>query len=194
MREPIFILGMARSGTTTMANVLGSHPKIYLVINGSEHWLLENNYLVGLKDSETKSKQIKNLQKKYIDKFILLKRPWKEDCPWFFERHFPNAKYIIMNREYKNISNSWKNNKWACNKTNYQEIYEMRTKKIYSTFKNKLKNVLIVKLEDLISSPKMTLTTIAKHLELKPQFDMSRLNDGKNWHKHLWKKYYKKED
>jgi len=51
-----------------------------------------------------------------------------------------------------------------------------------------------VQLENLIKAPKTTFTIIAHHLELKSQFDMSRLNDGKNWHKHLWKKYYKKED
>lgn len=99
----IIVLGMAHSGTTILTYVLNQHPGVSCCINGNEHAIMENDYLL-VEDTVS----IQALLNNEPQNRILLKRPWTEvwHAEWL-KREMPNARYVYCYRNFEDISTSW---------------------------------------------------------------------------------------
>jgi len=107
--KAIFVTGMARSGTTIMAHILLSHPEIAAYVSGTEKWLLENDLMCssrGIEYHKEVLRQIKEIND--AGYYALFKRPWIHKHYKELKKYFPNAYYIIMNRNRQDILDSWK--------------------------------------------------------------------------------------
>lgn len=104
-RRMIFVLGMARSGTTAFTYVLAQHPEIFLFSNT---YNLENTLILNRKVGD-----MQKIVNEHPNKRILMKRPWAERNPNFFKEQTPQARFIFLVRDFEAICKSWSNTNWV---------------------------------------------------------------------------------
>ena len=196
-RRMIFVLGMARSGTTAFTYVLSQHPQIFLFTNT---YNLENTLMP--------RRQVEEMQRvvnTHPDKRILMKRPWAERHPDFFKEHTPQAKFIFLVRDSDAICKSWGNTNWVAL---FLKDASIEGKKRYydkhiqhmQTFTRKLgpERVWQAKYERFATNTAAVMRRITAWLSLdKFKYDTSMIQLGGNWsfmkHKTYHALHYKRK-
>ena len=187
-RKIIFVVGMPRSGTSLVEQILSSHIKIY----GAG----ELSFLSDIIEKEINSKEQKysDLQSEYMDcikkfkheeEYLVDKTPLNFKWIGFILNFFPNSKIIHCKRSavdvcwsnYKNLFSSEKLNYSYSfsNLANYYRLYEdlmLHWNKIY---KNKFYEI---DYEKLVKNKEEEIKNILKYLDL--DWDENCLNFHKN--------------
>jgi tetratricopeptide (TPR) repeat protein len=187
-RKIIFVVGMPRSGTSLVEQILSSHIKIY----GAG----ELSFLSDIIEKEINSKEQKysDLQSEYMDcikkfkheeEYLVDKTPLNFKWIGFILNFFPNSKIIHCKRSavdvcwsnYKNLFSSEKLNYsyTFSNLANYYRLYEdlmLHWSKIY---KNKFYEI---DYEKLVKNKEEEIKNILKYLDL--DWDENCLNFHKN--------------
>jgi len=187
-KKIIFVVGMPRSGTSLVEQILSSHIKIY----GAG----ELSFLSDIIEKEINSKEQKysNLQSEYMDcikkfkheeEYLVDKTPLNFKWIGFILNFFPNSKIIHCKRSavdvcwsnYKNLFSSEKLNYSYSfsNLANYYRLYEdlmLHWSKIY---KNKFYEI---DYEKLVKNKEEEIKNILKYLDL--DWDENCLNFHKN--------------
>lgn len=186
----IFILGMPRSGTSLLEQILSSHPKI---IGGGEmpilyhlikkHFLkknlIEENFLQNYKQFVLEKPNIVNQYEDYIEYFqigenyIIDKSPFNFFWIGFIKILFPNSKIIHCTREPKDnclsiYKNFFENGvHFSYDEQNLIEFYKMY-QDLMQFWQNEKKIQLIdVKYESLIKDSENEIRRIVKENELE---------------------------
>ena len=103
--EPIIVCGMAHSGTTEVARVLGSPPGFRNYCSGREDHLLECDELLR-RDAKALRSGIDAQERHGVETWVC-KRPWLEsDWEWCIEE-FPDAIFCIVVRPFWGLWGSW---------------------------------------------------------------------------------------
>ena len=187
-KKIIFVVGMPRSGTSLVEQILSSHIKIY----GAG----ELSFLSDIIEREINSKkqEYSNLQSEYMDcikkfrnekEYLVDKTPLNFKWIGFILNFFPNSKIIHCKRSaidvcwsnYKNLFSSEKLNYSYSfsNLANYYRLYEdlmLHWNKIY---KNKFYEI---DYEKLVKNKEEEIKNILKYLDL--DWDENCLNFHKN--------------
>ena len=192
--KAIFVTGMARSGTTIMAHVLLSHPEITAYVSGSENWLLENDLMCssrGIEHREEVLKQIKEINN--TGYYALFKRPWIHKHYKELKEYFPDAYYIIMNRNCKDILDSWKRFGGGHEKLN-EEDYNIH-QEYYKNFVKELgkDRCKVVQLEKFKESPTGALVSISRMLNIPYAYDISEVSENGHWDVNTFIRLYGEE-
>jgi hypothetical protein len=184
----IFILGMPRSGTTLVEQILSSHPDVY---GAGELLYLEKiiteNFLINKKINKQKIIDLQNTSSEKIiseylkffeiynfdENTIIDKTPQNFKWIGFIKIFFPDAKIIICQRNAKdNCVSLFKNNfpssmmNWAFNQEEIAEYYNQYFKLI-SFWKNKIPNdIYNLNYEKLINDNKGEIDKLLKFCNL----------------------------
>ncbi len=203
--NPLFICGSPRTGTTIMAAVLNSHPKISMTIENKIIWTMiqyisrlsfahpVTDYEFGL---NSKSLEEFNSTKEILYKYLRLaggeltnKKP---DSIYFGDKYpnlvfyldvlwklYPLSKIIIMTREKRKTINSILQKPWSkvCTKHQWELNYDFIEAVIDKNQFNK--NVLKVNFEELQLNPEKTFQGIANWLEIENNFNLSLIARNK---------------
>jgi hypothetical protein len=186
--NPIFIGGLMKSGTSLLRKLLGLHSNIY---GGLEtHWFSEdfvNHWETGASKrhdwlldffevSKTEADEIRQASNSafdYFNRFMnyctvrTAKKRWVEKTPdnvFHIEtilKQWPNARVLIMHRDYKDIYASWKKNK----KRTFDIFLE--TAKKYQDALDQWKDneqVTVISYNDLVHSPKKSLQEVLEFI------------------------------
>ena len=196
-KKIIFIVGMPRSGTSLIEQILSSHDEVY---GGGEliflPKIIDNNFLnkenLKFKNSETQI-ILERCQKEYIDNINLMdtshhvftdKSPLNFKYIGFIKCIFPNSKIIHCKRDA--IETSWSNYKNYFSNSlpftnsledivNFYKFYE----EIMEFWKNKISSEIHeIKYETLIEEPEKNIKEILKFCEL--DWSEKCLNHHKN--------------
>tara|TARA_B100000780_G_C21096997_1_gene442490 strand:- start:186 stop:1775 length:1590 start_codon:yes stop_codon:yes gene_type:complete len=188
-KQIIFIVGLPRSGTSLIEQIISSHSKIY---GAGELSFLENlmrsNFLLNEKFKFPNLNDPKNLSffqeitKKYFElinyfkkeeSIITDKAPLNFRWIGFIKIFFPNAKVIHCVRQpkdnclslYKNIFDE--NQNWTYNQDNLLNYYN-NYRKLMSFWEKKLPNFIYeCKYEDIINNPNNKISELIKFCDLK---------------------------
>ena len=187
-KEIIFIVGLPRSGTSLIEQIISSHPNVYgsgeleylerLIIN---NFYINNELKIPNLENESSQELINEISSKYhelIDDFKSNKKNITDKAPlnfrWigFIKILFPNAKIIHSVRNpkdnclslYKNVFDD--NLGWTYSKTNlfnyYKNYYELM-----NFWKKKLPNFIYdCKYEDLIDSSQTEIRKLLNFCDL----------------------------
>lgn len=186
-RKIIFILGMPRSGTSLIEQILSSHKKVF---GGGElpfmkkiidNFFLNNNLISNLSNSKIaelindanndynyKISHLDNSQKIFTDK-----TPLNFLFIGFIEKIFPDAKIINCNRNPMNIC--WSNFKnyfpgglqYSNNLVDIGKYYKMYEKLIYEWEKKYPSLIHNIKYENLVEKPKEEVQKLLKFCDLE---------------------------
>ena len=104
-RRLIVITGMARSGTSAMAALVGSHPEICLVIGGG-CWNVAESDLIRPEMGDSDWETIEEILRDQYPRKVLVKQPWLMNKTTF-SRAIRPAKVIVCLRERKTLIGSW---------------------------------------------------------------------------------------
>jgi len=198
-KKLIFILGMPRSGTSLIEQILSSHEEIYgggelrdLSLLVYEHFIdIESINFNKLTDSnneivnEIRATYLENLKRFNTSrKYITDKDPLNFRWLGLIKLAFPDSKIIHCTRNKRDIGFSlWKNYfgediNFAYdfkNISNYYSLYE----EIMNFWKNKIPNFIYdIKYEDLINNKEEEIKKVLENLQLK--WDNNCLNFQKN--------------
>jgi len=103
LRDPIIIIGMARSGTTLIANMLGYHNDVNVIVEPHILWRTGNFHIINDQDYSLKRRDVEIIRKKIIDyakgKRIVEKSPINSLRANLVHSVFPNAKIIYLERD-----------------------------------------------------------------------------------------------
>ncbi len=197
----IFILGMPRSGTTLIEQIISAHSKVYgsgelpyltSIINKE---FIENNTLLEGKINETlkdlnKISIISNEYFSYLENYNILEDYITDKAPlnfkWigFIKIFFPNAKIIHSVRDPKdNCVSLFKNNFEGNINFCYSEAELGKYYNLYKNMMNHWKQTLAdvcldINYENLVLNPKEEITKIIDYCEL--DWDKNCLNFTKN--------------
>lgn len=197
----IFILGMPRSGTSLVEQIITSHSKVYsggelpILSNLVKENLIEKSEIQTQKVSElfNDHKKIKSICLEYIDyiksfnfseQFITDKAPLNFRWIGFIKIFFPNAKIIHCKRDPKNNCLSlYKNFFEAGLNFSYSEKDLIKYYKTYvniMNFWNSKNNIGILNInyEDMINDKEQQIKAILKYCNL--EWEDSCLNFHKN--------------
>jgi tetratricopeptide (TPR) repeat protein len=103
---PIFIVGMIRSGTTLLDQVISSHPEVKSA-GEPVFWMRESDRIRRLNDAELTSEQVQELAQNYLadikliageSHYITDKMPLNYRHLGLMHQVFPNAKFIHLRR------------------------------------------------------------------------------------------------
>jgi len=187
-KKIIFILGLPRSGTSLIEQIVSSHPEVY---GSGELDFLEkliritfykdNNFKISNLEDQNNIALLNKISLKYsnlIDDFKISQANVTDKAPlnfrWigFIKILFPNAKIIHCNRDakdnclslYKNIFDE--NQNWTYNKSNlfayYQNYHELM-----NFWNSKLPNFIYnCKYEDLIANSEIEIQKLIKFCAL----------------------------
>ncbi len=175
MKYPnLFIVGVPRSGTTSMVNWLSEHPQIYFNL------VIEPLYFA---EDVVKKKLIKN-EKEYLKLFNGAKNAkyvgeksvhyiYSKNAAKKIKQFNQDAKILIMIRKKEEVIESYNNFRKGFEKQGnirediVQNIGEF--KKGVDLFKKVFgKNVKVIKFEDLKSKPEKTYNDVLKFLNVGP--------------------------
>jgi hypothetical protein len=102
MKEPIFILGMAHTGTTAVAMALATAPGWRIHTSGKEADRLECDELLHQDDEALRAVMATDLEAQWI-----FKRPWMEQSALWFLEKFPDAYYLVCMKSFVRCWDSW---------------------------------------------------------------------------------------
>ena len=183
-KKYIFVLGMPRSGTSLLEQILSSHSNVYGV--GELPFLrklITKNFnfyekkIISLENNTDILNQISSNYKKYTSffenkkKYLLDKSPLNFMWAGFIKILFPNSKIIYIKRKpidvciscYKNIFES--NLNWAYDLKNIANFYKNH-KKLMNFWKEKKINFYEITYENLINNFNYELNKILEYCEL----------------------------
>jgi len=197
-KKPIFIVGLPRSGTSLVEQIIASHSKVYgageltfLEKVIKKNFFTEKNILLNnLENFEI----LNNAQKEYIDlvknfnineEIFTDKNPFNFIWIGFILILFPNSKIICCQRNFndnflsifKNIFDGQELN-WSYNEDNIVEYinqYKILISFWLKTFPNK---IYAIQYENLIENSKIEIKKILKFCDL--EFEENCLNHHKN--------------
>ena len=196
LKHPIFIVGMPRSGTSLVEQIIASHPKVYGA--GELHTLTEiiNNLL---KNNLTLSKDnlsevFLSIREKYIEslsklnvseKIITDKWPLNFQYIGFILKSFPNAKIIHLKRDsmavcwsiYKHYFSD-EGNGWAYNIDDITDFYELYLELMDYWHKLYPDQIYDMCYENLTTDQEKETRKLLKYCEL--EWDENCLNFHKN--------------
>lgn len=155
---PVFIFGTQRSGTTLLARILTAHPNIHiqneLELSKVFNKQLDVDELIkkikiqiktegGVDIDDALSKQIKiwGVKDPLFTKYINL-----------LPKFLPHSKFIIIIRDSRGVTNSYKKNRWGLGTNVYSGAHRWKNEiELQLNFiKKHSKNVYVIKYEDLI--------------------------------------------
>ena len=194
-RKIIFIVGMPRSGTSLVEQILSSHKKVF---GGGELVFLNKIIKKNFLNSESYNNQINDnkillSQKEYYDKishldksdkFFTDKAPLNFRYIGFIKYVFPNAKIINCKRD--SIDISWSNFKNYFSRSlffsndlkdiaNFYNLYE----ELILFWKKKFPNYIYdINYKDLVNNSKIEISKLLDECEL--EWDENCLNHHKN--------------
>ena len=183
--KPIFIIGMPRSGTSLVEQIISSHHKVQglgelnFFNNVANKEFLEknifNHYDLNIDNIKFVTKKFNSILKnfnigteKFTDKTLL-------NFYWvgLIKLCYPNAKIIHCTRNPKdNLLSIYKNlfdheGGWCYNEENLVQYYKIYNK-IIDYWKTKIPNfVSDIKYEDLINEPKLHIKNLLKYCDLE---------------------------
>jgi len=103
LKDPIIIIGMARSGTTLIANMLGYHDDVNVIVEPHILWKTGNFHIINDQEYCVKKRNIERIRKKIIyhakGKRIVEKSPTNSLRANLVYSVFPNAKIIYLERD-----------------------------------------------------------------------------------------------
>ena len=186
---PIFILGMPRSGTTLVEQIISSHPDVYggdelnFFNNLIKEKFYKNNEFSIDAVNKINEKTIKNIGDKYISQINQLSNNFKRvtdklpiNFKWigFINLVFPNSRIIHCTRNPKDISLSLFKNLFTNTELNYAYKLDdiINFYNLYEDLMNfwqRLfpKSIIEIKYEELIKNPKKEIPNIIKLLDLE---------------------------
>lgn len=194
-RKLIFIVGMPRSGTSLVEQILSAHSSVY---GGGElnflNKIIENKFL---KDTKIDQKQIENLikesNKEYLKKISFYensKKDFTDKAPLnfryvgFIKNIFPNAKIINCLRDptdiyWSNFKNYFSGSLFFSNDLSdikkFYELYDDLMTFWHSKFPNYIYDL---KYDELVNNPKKEILKLLQYLELN--WDEKCLRHDKN--------------
>jgi len=195
----IFVLGMPRSGTSLVEQILSSHSKVF---GAGELPFLRTIILNNLKKNDNNPKgilhtisKLEMMSKAYTDKTSLLdnnnklildKSPLNFMWIGFIKALFPNAKIIHVNRDpkdtcfscYKNLFSN--NLNFTYNKKElalfynaYSDLIKFWNKKLHGF-------IYSIKYEDLINNPYQNINALLKFCELDFEEECLKFSENKS--------------
>ena len=196
----IFILGMPRSGTTLVEQILSSHKKVYgagelsFLEFAIKNKLLENNKFIYDKIDEINFEKLSSIQNDYIkgiksfdhsEKIITDKAPLNFRWIGFIKMIFPHSKIVHCTRDpmdicFSNFKNSFSSKtvgfSYNLDKLgNYYNLY----KDLMIFWKERLKNnIFELSYEELIKNQKETTKKLIDFCDL--EWDENCLSPHKN--------------
>jgi len=194
--RPIFIVGMPRSGTSLVEQIIASHPKVYGAGELDTLTQIINNLL---KDNLTLSKDnlsevFLSIRKNYIEslsklsvseKIITDKWPLNFQYIGFILKSFPNAKIIHLKRD--NMAVCWsiykhyfsdEGNGWAYNIDDITDFYQLYLELMDYWHKLYPDQIYDVHYENLTSDQEKETRKLLKYCEL--DWDKSCMNFQEN--------------
>ena len=183
--KPIFIIGMPRSGTSLVEQIISSHHKVQglgelnFFNNVANKEFLEKNIFnhhdLNIENIKFVTKKFNSILKnfnieteKFTDKTLL-------NFYWvgLIKLCYPNAKIIHCTRNPKdNLLSIYKNlfdheGGWCYNEENLVQYYKIYNK-IINYWKTKIPNFISdIKYEDLINEPKLHIKNLLKYCDLE---------------------------
>lgn len=117
LKNPILIIGMARSGTTLVSHILGSLPNVHVEVEPHALWKSGNFRYLSDEEYDITKTITNNIKNKFIkesgDKVIIEKSPINSLRPNLVHAVFPEAKIVYVERDpirciYSNYNRSLK--------------------------------------------------------------------------------------
>jgi len=186
---PIFILGMPRSGTTLVEQILSSHPDVYggdelnFLPNIIKEFFTSNNNKIyfdkfkkidKIESEKIGSKYIKNLKNLSVNsKKITDKLPINFKWIGLIKLILPNSKIIHCNRNSKDVCLSIFKNYFVSDKLKYAYNLEELTE-FYKLYSNLMKHwektlprfIYNIKYENIINNPNKEIKNLLKACNL----------------------------
>jgi hypothetical protein len=103
MKNPIIIVGMARSGTTLVSHIFGSLKQVHIEVEPHALWKSGNFKYLNDEQYDSDEKIIARIKNKFLkklanDKVLVEKSPINSLRPHLVHKVFPNAKIIYIER------------------------------------------------------------------------------------------------
>ncbi|HEY6977744.1 MAG TPA: sulfotransferase [Chitinophagaceae bacterium] len=102
-RNPVIIIGMARSGTALVTHVLGSLPNVHIEVEPHALWKSGNFKYLNDEEYDINEKIVNNIRKKLSGnlngKQLIEKSPINSLRPYLVHAVFPNAKIVYLERD-----------------------------------------------------------------------------------------------
>lgn len=109
-KEPILIVGMARSGTTLVSHLLGSLEQVHLEIEPHMLWKAGNFKFLSDTEYELQSSVVQWIRDKLLSsaksKFLVEKSPVNSIRPRLVHAVFPEARIVYVERDWVRCVNS----------------------------------------------------------------------------------------
>ena len=198
---PIFILGMPRSGTTLVEQIISSHPDVYgggelnYFNNIIKKFFYKDGYFSLNKAYQIKSFVFKEIGNEYLEKikkispknrYVTDKLPINFKWIGFIKLIFPNSKIVLCTRNPQDTCLSIYKNYFTNNELNYAYKFDELIL-FYKYYKNLIefwkkhspKSIIDVKYESLIKNTQKEIPKLIKNCNL-------------NWNANCFK-FYKNE-
>jgi len=196
LQKPIFLVGMPRSGSTLIEQVLSSHSKIdgfgeketlqnllekHVYNSHLDNSLIENNMESKNIANEIKKNYYKDFKQDKSKIFFIDKMLFNFFYIGVIIKLFPLSKIIICKRDLRDIFLSIIRNyfgssgiSFAYNPIKLESFFEIYVSHLSFWLKKAPKNLLIIEYEKLVNNPKYEVTILLNELDL--DFEDSCIN------------------
>jgi hypothetical protein len=175
MKSPIFIVGTQRSGTTLLCKMLTAHPNIFIKNELPEVASIfsaekPREQIIAEIDAvmqKTYNLELESLLRKTGKKRWGVKDPGLTYCINCLDRHFPDAKIIIIVRDGRAVAHSYLKNRWGVGTNIYYgaKIWKKEVENQLEFARERENNCFIVKYEDLVKNTDCELKRICTFLD-----------------------------
>ena len=152
------ICGCGHTGSTILSRIVGEHSKIFFPKKEMNLFLLYNHFIFNDKIKKLKRRLIKLKKTHLLEKTN--RHLWHVD---FIRRTFPKTKIILTTRNGKDVIGSL----YKRYQNLDQAIKRYQDDSIYTIRLMNLKNIILIRYEDLIENPEKTVKKIFKFMGLK---------------------------
>jgi hypothetical protein len=192
LKNPFFIFGTQRSGTTILARILSAHPNVFVQNELSIKLIFKNNVSAHEMIVEMK-RQIGDRRKISFSTFMKNngKDVWGYKEPrlsWYKDdllKFLPEHKFIIILRDPRAVTNSYIENRWGLGTNVYSGAHRWKSEvtsqqQLILDFPD---NFLPIKFEDLISDSQCVVNKVCAFLSIKFESSMLNYFDQKSFYK-----------